>query len=95
MDFDQRSATSLYSEMLSPEMQKAISEKRVIVGMTRDQVKMTLGQRDSNYRQTTKDGVETEDWIYGTPPGKITFVTFAGSKVIAVKETYAGDVAQR
>ena len=44
---------------------------------------------------TTKDGVETEDWIYGKPPGKITFVTFAGSKVIAVKETYAGDVAPR
>jgi hypothetical protein len=24
------------------------------------------------------------------PPGKITFVTFAGSKVIQVKDTYAG-----
>ncbi len=93
MDFDQRSPTQLYSETLSPEMKKAIADKHVTVGMTRDQVKMTLGQRDTNYRQTTKDGVETEDWIYGKPPGKITFVTFAGSKVIAVKETYAGDVA--
>lgn len=95
MDFDQRSPTQLYSETLSPEMKKAIADKHVTVGMTRDQVKMALGQRDSNYRQTTKDGVETEDWIYGKPPGKITFVTFAGSKVIAVKETYAGDVAPR
>ena len=95
MDFDQRSPTQLYSETLSPEMKKAISDKHVTVGMTRDQVKMALGQRDSNYRQTTKDGVETEDWIYGKPPGKITFVTFAGSKVIAVKETYAGDVSPR
>jgi hypothetical protein len=95
MDFDQRSPTQLYSETLSPEMKKAIADKHITVGMTRDQVKMALGQRDTNYRQTTKDGVETEDWIYGKPPGKITFVTFAGSKVIAVKETYAGDVSPR
>jgi hypothetical protein len=33
--------------------------------------------------------VESEDWIYGEPPGKITFVTFAGSKVVQIKEAYA------
>jgi hypothetical protein len=38
----------------------------------------------------TKDGLELEDWIYGTPPGKIVFVTFNGDKVIEVKEDYAG-----
>jgi hypothetical protein len=38
----------------------------------------------------TKDGLETEDWVYGTPPGKITFVTFNGNKVIKVKEAFAG-----
>ena len=37
-----------------------------------------------------KEGTETEDWIYGQPPGKITFVTFEGSKVVRVKDTYAG-----
>ena len=31
-----------------------------------------------------------EDWVYGTPPGRITFVTFNGDKVIQVKESYAG-----
>ena len=31
-----------------------------------------------------------EDWVYGTPPGRITFVTFNGDKVIKVKESYAG-----
>jgi hypothetical protein len=98
MDFDQRSATQLYSEMLSPEMQKAVAEKRAVVGMTRDQVKLALGAPDSKYRETTKDGVETEDWIYGKGVGKYTFVTFAGSKVTNVKETYAGlggDVAHQ
>jgi hypothetical protein len=34
--------------------------------------------------------VDTEDWIFGAPPGKITFVTFTGSKVVKVKEQYAG-----
>jgi hypothetical protein len=89
MDFDQHSAATLYSETLSPEMQKAIAEKRAMVGMTREEVKMALGPRDQVYRETV-DGVETEDWIYGKPPGKITFVTFAGSKVIKVKDQYAG-----
>jgi hypothetical protein len=27
--------------------------------------------------------------VYGFPPGKITFVTFSGSKVSKVKEAYA------
>ena len=90
MDFDQRSATQLYSETLSPEAQKAIAEKHATVGMTRDQVKMAMGPPDTKYRETTKDGVETEDWIFGRPPGKITFVTFAGSKVVKVNDQYAG-----
>jgi len=34
--------------------------------------------------------VELEDWVYGLPPGKITFVTFNGDKVVKVKEEYAG-----
>jgi hypothetical protein len=91
MDFNQRSAAQSFSETATPEMQKAITDKHVTVGMTRDQVKTILGQPDyPKQRQTTKDGLETEDWIYGKPPGKITFVTFAGSKVIQVKDEYAG-----
>ncbi len=98
MSFDQRSATELYSETLSPEMKQAIADKKVAVGMTHEQVKLILGQSDHHGRETTKDGVETEWMQFGTPPGKITFVTFAGSKVIAVKDQYAGlggDVAVR
>jgi hypothetical protein len=34
--------------------------------------------------------VDLEDWVYGTPPGKIVFVTFNGEKVVKVKEDYAG-----
>jgi hypothetical protein len=90
MSFDQRSAAQLYSETLSPEMQKAIAEKRVTVGMTHDQVKMILGAPENHGRETTGDGIETEWSQYGRAPGKITFVTFAGSKVVKVKDEYAG-----
>jgi hypothetical protein len=38
----------------------------------------------------TKDGLETEEWIYGLAPGKITFVVFHGAKVAEIKEAYAG-----
>ncbi len=34
--------------------------------------------------------MELEDWVYGKAPGKITFVTFNGDKVIKVKDAYAG-----
>jgi hypothetical protein len=89
LDFDKRSATKIYSETLAPEVQKAIAEKRALVGMDRDQVLLSMGHPDHKYRET-KDGIDSEDWIFGTPPGKITFVTFAGSKVVKVKEQYAG-----
>ena len=52
-------------------------------------VLLALGRPKYKPRET-KDGLETEDWVYGTPPGKITFVTFNGDKVIKVKDEYAG-----
>lgn len=90
MDFDLHSAATLYTETLSPEMQKAMKEKRVTVGMTRDQVRMILGQSEHHGRETTKDGLDTEWMQFGKPPGKITFVTLTGNKVVAVKDEYAG-----
>lgn len=90
MDFDPHSAATLFSETMSPEMQKAIKDKRVTVGMTREQVKMILGQSEHHGRETTQDGLDTEWMQFGKPPGKITFVTLAGNKVIAVKDEYAG-----
>ncbi|HLK48828.1 MAG TPA: hypothetical protein VKT49_11870 [Bryobacteraceae bacterium] len=89
MDFEKRSSTELYADTLPPEIKQAIHDKRVTVGMDRDQVMMALGRPEHKERET-KDGVELEDWIFGMPPGRITFVTFQGSKVITVKEDYAG-----
>ena len=88
-DFEKRSATELYTETLPPEVQEAIKEKRAREGMNRDQVLLALGRPENKIRES-KDGMDTEDWIFGRPPGKITFVTFHNNKVVKVKETYAG-----
>jgi hypothetical protein len=89
LDFEKRSAADLYADTLPPETKKAIQEKRVEVGMNREQVVLAMG-RPAHKSRESKDGVEVEDWVFGTPPGKITFVTFGGEKVIKVKEEYAG-----
>jgi hypothetical protein len=89
MDFDKRTVTEVYAESLPPEVKQAISEKRVTEGMNRDEVIMSMGRPVYKSRET-KDGLETEDWVYGAAPGKITFVTFDGDKVIKVKVSYAG-----
>lgn len=89
LDFNQQTATAQYVDTVKPEVKKAIEEKKVIEGMDRDQVLLALG-RPTHKTRETKDNVEYEDWIYGTPPGRITFVTFVGVKVVKVKDTYAG-----
>jgi hypothetical protein len=89
MDFEKHTVTELYVENLPPETQKAIREKRALVGMDREQVILAMGRPAQKSRET-KDGIEEEDWVYGQAPGKFTFVTFNGDKVIEVKESYAG-----
>ena len=89
LDFEKHSATEIYSETLPPAMQQAIKDKRAIEGMTHEQVLLAMG-RPAHKSRETMDGVEQEDWVYGIPPGKITFVTFNGDKVVKVKEEYAG-----
>jgi hypothetical protein len=89
VDFEKHSVTEIYSETLPPETQKAIKEKRAMEGMNHEQVVMAMGKPLHKSRET-KDGLEIEDWVYGQAPGKITFVTFKGDKVVKVKEAYAG-----
>jgi hypothetical protein len=89
LDFEKHSATENYADTLPPEVKQAIAEKKPLEGMDRDQVLLALGRPLRKSRES-KDGVDYEDWIYGQPPGRITFVTFAGPKVVKIKETYAG-----
>ncbi|MBI3484350.1 MAG: hypothetical protein HY012_04260 [Acidobacteria bacterium] len=87
LDFSkQRSATVNWVETLPPEMQQAIKERKAVVGMDREMVVAALGRPERKIRERDPDGLELEDWIYGEPPSKTVFVTFAGEKVIRVKE---------
>ncbi len=89
LDFDKHSATVNYVETLPAPVKEAIKQKKALVGMDREQVLLAMGKPRHKERATDKDGAETEDWIYGDPPGVITFVTFTGSKVSLVREAYA------
>ena len=89
LDFEKHSATEAYVDSLPPEIKEAITRKTAIETMDREQVMLALGKPRSKTRET-KDGFDQEDWIYGEPPGKITFVTFRGSKVYKVRDVFAG-----
>jgi len=88
-DFEKHTVTENYVETLPAPVQEAIKAKKAIEGMDRDQVLLAMG-RARHKERGVQDGNETEDWIYGEPPGIITFVTFSGSKVVKVRESYAG-----
>ncbi|MGI8741029.1 MAG: hypothetical protein ACR2NN_00380 [Bryobacteraceae bacterium] len=88
LDFEKHSATENFVEKLPEPVQKAIKANRAIEGMDREQVLLALG-KPRHKERNNQDGDELEDWIYGDPPGKITFVTFNGLKVVKVKEAYA------
>jgi hypothetical protein len=88
-DFEKHSATEQYMDKLPEPVKKAIKEQRAIEGMDRDQVLLALGKPHNKSRETNKDGDELEDWIYGEPPGKVTFITFNEGKVVKIQESYA------
>jgi len=89
LDFDKHTVTENYVDKLPVPIQNAIKDNKAIVGMDRDQVLLAMGRPRHKERSTAADGTENEDWIYGDPPGKITFVTFANSKVVRIREAYA------
>jgi outer membrane protein assembly factor BamE (lipoprotein component of BamABCDE complex) len=88
-DFEKHSATEQYMDKLPEPVKKAIKEQRAIEGMDRDQVLLALGKPHNKSRETNKEGDELEDWMYGEPPGKVTFVTFNEGKVVKIQESYA------
>lgn len=89
MDFEKHSAAEQYMDKLPEPIKKAIKEQRAVEGMDRDQVLLALGKPHSKSRETNKDGDELEDWVYGEPPGKMTFITFNEGKVVKISESYA------
>jgi hypothetical protein len=87
LDFGgQRSAAVQWVDTLPPAVKQAITDKRAVYGMTRDEVIAAIGKPEHKVRETQPDGTEVEDWIYGTPPGQTVFVSFDGDMVIKVEQ---------
>lgn len=87
LDFSKgRSAAVQWIETLPPEFQQAIKERRAMVGMDREMVVAALGKPDRKVRERDEEGRDTEDWIYGVPPGQTIFVKLVGDKVVSVKQ---------
>jgi hypothetical protein len=82
----QHSATVNWVETLPPQIQDAIKDHRAVVGMDQEMVIAAMGRPEHKVREKSPEGNETEDWIYGSPPARTTFVTFAGDTVIRVRE---------
>jgi hypothetical protein len=87
LDFSkQHSAAVNWIETLPKQYQEAIKDHKAVVGMDHEMVLAAMGRPDKKVRQRRPDGNETEDWIYGKPPARTTFVTFLGDRVVRVKE---------
>jgi hypothetical protein len=87
LDFSkQHSAAVNWVETLPPQYQQAIKDRKAVVGMDHEMVLVAMGRPEKKVRERDPDGRETEDWIYGTPPARTTFVTFLGDNVVRVKE---------
>lgn len=80
------SATVAWIDTVPTEFRKAIQEHQAAVGMDEDMVIAALGRPEKKVREKDEQGKDTEDWIYGDPPAKTTFVTFSAGKVVRVKE---------
>lgn len=87
LDFTKvRSASVHWIDTLPPATKKAITERRAILGMDRDEVVAAMGKPDRKVRERDTDGNDTEDWIYGHPPDKTIFVKFTSERVSAIKQ---------
>jgi hypothetical protein len=87
LDFSKEHSASVnWVDSLPPAFQQAIKDHRAVEGMDHEMVLAALGRPDQKVREKDDSGRETEDWIYGEPPSRTTFVTFAGEKVIRVEQ---------
>jgi hypothetical protein len=87
LDFSkQHSSTVNWVDTLAPQFQEAIKDQRAVVGMDSEMVLAAMGRPEHKVRERDTEGHDTEDWIYGTPPAKTTFVTFEGDTVIRVEQ---------
>jgi len=87
LDFSKEHSASVHwIDTLPPEMKKAITDRRAVLGMDREEVVAAIGKPDRKVRERDAQGNDTEDWIYGHPPDKTVFVHFTGEHVTTIKQ---------
>jgi len=80
-DFKALTQAEAYEKTLPPKVQEAIKDHKVLVGMDRDMVVYAMGRPPQKIRDKDANGVDYEEWIYGTPPQEVQFVRFEGPVV--------------
>ena len=85
LDFSVKSAAQAYTESLPKNVQDAIKEHRVLVGMNKEMVTYAKGRPPQRLREKDAEGKEYEEWIYGKPPQDVEFVRFYGDQVGQLK----------
>lgn len=80
-DFKALTPAEAYQKTLSPKLQAAIKDHKVLVGMDKEMVMYSKGRPPRKIRDKDEQGQEYEEWIYGNPPEEVEFVRFKGNEV--------------
>lgn len=84
-DFTAHSAAELYVKQFPPEVQQALKDHKILVGMNKELVNDTKGRPDQRLHEKDDTGKLYEEWIYGVPPQEVTFVRFTGDEVTRIE----------
>ncbi len=80
-DFKALTPAEAYQKTLSPKLQEAIKDHKILVGMDKEMVTYAKGRPPRKIRDKDDQGQDYEEWIYGTPPEEVDFVRFKGNEV--------------
>jgi hypothetical protein len=84
IDWDRPSRAEEMVRSLPPSVRSAIQAHHALVGMTPGMVVAALGRTGNKIRERDRQGQTYEDWIYGKPPARTTFVRFIGERVTRI-----------
>jgi hypothetical protein len=85
-DWKAMSVAEAYSRSLSPQLQAALKEHKILVGMDRELVTSSKGRPPRRHREKdAASGTDYEEWIYGEPPSEVEFVRFNGDRVVRIE----------
>src|SRR6516225_3707118 len=80
-DFKALTQAEAYEKTLSPKVQEAIKDHKILVGMDKEMVMYAKGRPPRKIRDKDEKGQDYEEWIYGNPPAEVDFVRFKGNEV--------------